>query len=73
MNGIPPEVLRRARQLVVEPLAPGTYRVTGGSEPHVVDLTGPTGECDCAYRQRGRKVCKHLAAVAIALQLPERR
>ena len=48
--------------LHVEELEPGRYRVTGGAEPHVVELTS-RAECDCAdYRYR-RCVCKHLTAV----------
>ncbi len=62
---VPPELLARARRLHVRPLTPGRYEVTGGSAPHVVDLTGPTALCDCGDHQHRGRACKHLVAVAL--------
>jgi hypothetical protein len=52
-----------AGALTVEQIGPGRFRVTGGSEPHVVDLTAATAFCDCPDRRFRHRPCKHLAAV----------
>ena len=53
-------------RLEVTDLATGRYQVTGGAEPHVVEVGAGTGAvCDCrdfAYRGRVRD-CKHITAV----------
>ena len=51
--------------LDVTDLGAGRYRVSGGTEPHMVELGAGAGQCDCpdhAYRGRVRD-CKHVAAV----------
>ena len=53
--------------LRVELLGPERYRVTGGTDPHVVERDARAGAwgCDCrgfAYRHR----CTHVAAVLMA-------
>lgn len=55
--------ISRAESLTVEPLGPGRFRVTGGSEPHVVDLTSATAFCDCPDRRYRHRLCKHILAV----------
>ncbi len=53
----------RTEGLSVEQIGPGRFRVTGGAEPHVVDLTNAVAFCDCPDRQYRHRVCKHIAAV----------
>jgi hypothetical protein len=51
--------------LVVERLGDGRWRVTGGAEPHVVELDLRSGAllCDCrGFKFRGR--CRHVDGVA---------
>jgi len=56
------------KDLQVEPRGPGVYRVTGGSEPHRVEIAADVARCDCkGYQYRHR--CRHLDAVAAYLQL----
>jgi hypothetical protein len=54
-------------QLTVERLDAGSYRVTGGAEPHRVTVTASGCWCDCEdfrYRRELRgETCKHIAAV----------
>ena len=55
--------LKRSWQLRVEPdTGQETYRVTGGSDPHVVSGLSGVWSCDCADRAKGNE-CKHLIAV----------
>ncbi len=53
----------RAESLTVEQLGPGRFTVRGGAAPHLVDVTGPTAECDCADRKFRHRICRHIAAV----------
>ena len=50
--------------LTVESLGADRYRVSGGTEPHLV-LVHPNGPlCDCkSFAHRGQRSCKHVAAV----------
>ncbi len=51
---------------MVEATKPGVYRVSGGAEPHVVEIMpGAGARCDCGDHQyRGRqRDCKHIVAV----------
>jgi len=59
-----PGLLVRADALTAAPLGPGRFRVTGGREPHVVDLTGPSPLCDCGDHQHRGRACKHILAAA---------
>lgn len=63
------ERLARAVYLHAEPLADGTWRVSGGAEPHAVNLAA--GTCDCAdFTVRGGP-CKHVAACRLRSGDPE--
>ena len=44
-------------------LGPRRFRVSGGSEPHIVDLTNAIALCDCPDRRYRHTICKHIAAV----------
>ena len=57
------DALARAAGLTVEQVGPGRFRVTGGSEPHVVDVTYAVAYCDCPDRRYRHRICKHLSAV----------
>ena len=55
---------QRAVQLDVEDLGDGRWHVTGGTEPHIVELDLRSGAllCDCrGFKFRGR--CRHVHAV----------
>ena len=55
--------LKRSWQLRVEPSRdPEVFRVTGGSDPHLVKGLVGSWSCDCADRAKGHE-CKHLIAV----------
>jgi helicase len=55
--------LKRSWQLRVDAAEePETFRVTGGSDPHVVRGMSGAWTCDCADRAKGHE-CKHLIAV----------
>lgn len=58
-------LVRAVRQLDAERLGDGTWRVWGGTAPHIVDAE--TGSCDCAdHRYRGG-VCAHIVRVRLAI------
>jgi len=71
LRAVDPARLLRALGLTVTPVGPDTYRVTGGREPHLVQVRhGKRWLCDCsdtAFR-RGRR-CKHIIATFLARQL----
>jgi hypothetical protein len=54
--------VRRARELTVERLSKSKYRVTGGTDPHLVTGTDLSMSCDCHDHDKGHH-CKHLIAV----------
>ena len=55
--------LKRSWQLRVEQdPEPRTFRVTGGTDPHLVTGIPGTWSCDCVDRAKGHE-CKHLIAV----------
>ena len=57
--------LARAIHLDVERLADHRYRVTGGAEPHIVDLRRAR-ECDCRDAEIQREyACQHLMATML--------
>ena len=60
-----PRRLARAVHLDAERLADGSWRVTGGTAPHIVSADG--SECACADFAMRRAVCKHRARVLLAL------
>ena len=62
-GGIDPLRLLRALSLRVERLDRGRFRVTGGAEPHYVDLIDRSVErCDCGDFIWRQVVCQHLLA-----------
>ena len=71
MTTLDPARVARALTLDVETIDDG-YRVTGGSEPHVVRLSGQRWLCDCADALYNAGVCKHRLAVHLARQLDHR-
>lgn len=62
-GGVETDRLSRALQLSVRRTSRGRYVVSGGSEPHHVDLIDPSMErCDCGDFLWRNVVCKHLLA-----------
>lgn len=62
-GGIDPRRLQNALYLTVRRTGRGRYLVTGGSEPHHVDLIDPAVErCDCGDFLWKSMVCQHLLA-----------
>jgi hypothetical protein len=62
-GGVDTARLERALTLAVERTDRGRYRVSGGAEPHHVDLVDPAMErCDCADFLWRQRVCAHLLA-----------
>jgi hypothetical protein len=62
-GGIDPARLRGALRLTVQRIGRGQYRITGGEEPHHVDLMDPAVErCDCGDFLWRSIVCQHLLA-----------
>jgi helicase len=65
-EGIDPYRLRRALELRVDGGDEGTYRVTGGMEPHRVTRSAAGIACDCKDSASGQ-TCKHQLAVRLSL------
>lgn len=62
------ETVQRAMELTVEMLGRGRFKVSGGYEPHYLDLYDPEhNRCDCHDHNWRNRMCKHLAAVLIRL------
>jgi hypothetical protein len=57
--------LARAVHLDAERLTDGRWLVSGGAQPHIVDLDA--GSCDCADSAVRGGPCKHLQRVRLAL------
>lgn len=58
--------LERGLHLRVHDAGPGRYRVSGGDEPHWVDLhTINQPRCDCADHLWRDEVCKHILAALL--------
>ncbi len=65
-GGVDPARLERALGLVVRRVGHGRYLVTGGNEPHWVDLyTRRLPRCDCGDHLWRERVCKHILAVML--------
>lgn len=63
-----PEVVQRSLELSVEEHQRGVFYVTGGSEPHWVNLRDPQApRCDCVDHEARQRICKHLVGVLIYL------
>ena len=59
--------VRRARELTVDRVSESKYRVTGGTDPHLVTETNLGMKCDCHDHNKGHH-CKHLIAVDMLLR-----
>jgi hypothetical protein len=65
-GGVDPARLERALGLEVQRIGRGRYLVTGGDEPHWVDLyTRQLPRCDCGDHLWRERVCKHILAVML--------
>lgn len=63
-----PEVVERAITLAVEQRQKNVFYVTGGAEPHWVNLRDTDApRCDCVDHEARQRLCKHLVAVLIYL------
>ena len=68
MADVDEERAERAADLSCSRIGAGQYRVTGGAEPHFVDLRaeGAADRCDCGDHLWRGVTCKHIAAAARA-------
>ncbi len=58
--------LERSLELQGSRIAPGRYRITGGSQTHWVDLyTASLPRCDCGDHLWRERVCKHILAALL--------
>lgn len=65
-GGVSLERLERSLGLRVKPNGRGRYRVSGGSEPHWVDLhTANQPRCDCGDHLWRESICKHILAAML--------
>ena len=65
-GGIEAARLERCLGLRVEPAGRGRYLVTGGTEPHWVDLYSRlVPRCDCGDHLWRERVCKHILAAML--------
>jgi len=65
-GGVEEGRLERCLDLHVRPLGGGRYYVSGGCEPHYVDLRSPfLPRCDCGDHLWRERVCKHILAALL--------
>lgn len=65
-GGVNLERLERSLGLAVCATGPGRYRVSGGDDPHWVDLhTASHPRCDCGDHLWREAVCKHILAAML--------
>lgn len=58
--------LERGLELRADRVSAGRYRVTGGDQPHWVDLcTAELPRCDCGDHLWRDQVCKHILAALL--------
>lgn len=58
--------LERSLELRGHRIAPGRYRITGGSQCHWVDLyTASHPRCDCGDHLWRDQICKHILAALL--------
>jgi hypothetical protein len=58
--------LERSLELQGSRIAPGRYRISGGSQTHWVDLyTASLPRCDCGDHLWRERVCKHILAALL--------
>ncbi len=66
VEGVDRPRLERSLELAGERVGEGRYRVTGGIEPHWVDLyTTNHPRCDCADHLWREVICKHILAALL--------
>lgn len=65
-GGVELSRLERSLGLQVTPTGRGRYRVSGGSEPHWVDLySAAHPRCDCGDHLWREQICKHILAALL--------
>ncbi len=65
-GGVETGRLERSLELQGFRIAPGRYRITGGSQAHWVDLyTTSFPRCDCGDHLWRERVCKHILAALL--------
>lgn len=65
-GGVELSRLERSLGLRVQPTGRGRYRVTGGTEPHWVDLYNAAHpRCDCGDHLWREQICKHILAALL--------
>jgi len=65
-GGVTFDRLERSLGLRVIPTGPGRYRVSGGREPHWVDLYNAAHpRCDCGDHLWREQICKHILAALL--------
>lgn len=65
-GGIEPGRLERCLGLEVQPAGRGRYLITGGEEPHWVDLHSRlVPRCDCGDHLWRERICKHILAAML--------
>ena len=65
-GGVAFDRLERSLGLRVTSTGPGRYRVTGGDEPHWVDLYNAAHpRCDCGDHLWRERICKHILAALL--------
>lgn len=65
-GGIEPGRLERCLGLNVEHVGRGRYLITGGTEPHWVDLRSAlVPRCDCGDHLWRERICKHILAAML--------
>ena len=65
-GGVDLSRLERGLGLQVQPAGRGRYRVSGGGEPHWVDLhSAHHPRCDCGDHLWREAVCKHILAAML--------
>ena len=67
-TAVPIDLSRLERSLELEGsrVGPGRYRVTGGVQPHWVDLfSAELPRCDCGDHLWREQICKHILAALL--------
>jgi hypothetical protein len=65
-GGVEAARLERSLELQGSRVAPGRYRITGGTQTHWVDLyTASLPRCDCGDHIWRERVCKHILAALL--------
>lgn len=72
-ENIDPYRLRRALELKIDSKSLETVRISGGSEPHRIDISynkkrKASYHCDCADFEKGTRQCKHILRTRLELR-----